>query len=165
MFGLRFWCWRYSADFGCLRLALLSAISRLSAPESHDSQMSSKSFILVHDIARERALQAVKTAPEGYCVTIDEPTRTKEQNSLLWPLLQEIAAQVDWHGSKLTDEEWKDMFTATLYGQKSVPNLDKTGFIILGRRTSKMSKKDFSELLDLIAAFAAEHGVQFKEAA
>jgi len=125
----------------------------------------SHNFILINDLVRNRAIQAIKTAPQGYAVTIDEPTRTKEQNSALWPLLEEISEQVEWCGAKLTDEEWKDMFTATLYGQKSVPNLDKTGFIILGRRTSKMSKKDFSELLDLISAFAVEHGVQFKEAA
>lgn len=122
-------------------------------------------FILAHDLARERALQAVKTAPQGYVVTVDEPTRTKEQNALLWPLLDEISEQVIWHGSKLTATDWKEIFSATLYGQKSVPNLDKTGFIILGRRTSKMSKKDFSELLDLITAFAVEHNVTFKEAA
>lgn len=125
----------------------------------------SKTFILAHDMARERAIHGVRKAPQGYAVTIDEPTRTKEQNSALWPLLEEISEQVEWCGAKLTDEEWKDMFTATLYGQKSVPNLDKTGFIILGRRTSKMSKKDFSQLLDLISAFAVEHNVTFKEAA
>lgn len=116
-------------------------------------------------MARERAVHGVRTAPQGYAVTIDEPTRTKEQNAALWPLLDEIAEQVIWCGTKLTNEEWKDIFVATLYGQKSVPNLDKTGFIILGRRTSKMSKRDFSQLLDLIAAFAAEHDVTFKEAA
>lgn len=125
----------------------------------------SKTYILAHSMARERAVHGVRTAPQGYAVTIDEPTRTKEQNAALWPLLDEIAEQVIWCGTKLTNEEWKDIFVATLYGQKSVPNLDKTGFIILGRRTSKMSKRDFSQLLDLIAAFAAEHDVTFKEAA
>lgn len=125
----------------------------------------SKTYILAHDMARERAIHGVRTAPQGYAVTIEEPTRTKDQNAALWPLLDEISEQVIWCGSYLTADEWKDVFTATLYGQKSVPNLDKTGFIILGRRSSKMSKKDFSELLDLISAFAVEHDVIFKGAA
>ena len=77
----------------------------------------------------------------------------------MWPVLEEISAQVEWCGAKLSEEEWKDVFTATLKGQKSVPNLDRTGFIILGQRTSKMGKKEFSDLLELANAFAAQHGV------
>ena len=118
-----------------------------------------QTFCLVHDTARQRALHAVQNAPEGYAVTIGEPTRTLEQNAALWPVLEEISAQVEWCGAKLSEEEWKDVFTATLKGQKSVPNLDRTGFIILGQRTSKMGKKEFSDLLELANAFAAQHGV------
>jgi len=126
--------------------------------------MSKMMFVLAHDQARRNASTACLTAPEGMVVTIDDPTRTKEQNAALWPLLTEISEQKEWCGSYLTEDEWKDIFTATLYGQKSVPNLDKTGFIILGRRSSKMSKKDFSELLDLVCAFAANNGVGLGEA-
>ena len=97
-------------------------------------------------------------APDGMCVVIKQPTRTLEQNSALWPLLTAISKQVDWYGQKLTAEEWKDVFSAALKKQKVVPGLDG-GFVVCGQRTSKMGKREFSDLLELANAFAAERGV------
>ena len=37
------------------------------------------------------------------------------------------------------------------------------GFVVCGQRTSKMSKAEFSNLLELIYAFGAEHEVTFSE--
>ena len=116
-------------------------------------------YVLAHQQARQRASQACQDAPEGHVVTICEPTRSLDQNAALWPLLGEIASQVQWHGMKLTQAEWKDMLTASLKRQKAVPSLDGNGFVVVGASTSKMTKKDFSDLLTLAEAFAAEHGV------
>lgn len=121
-------------------------------------------FRLVHAEARRRAAQAVASAPDGFIVKISEPTRTTEQNSLLWPLLSEISRQVDWYGQKLTEDEWKDVFTASLKQQKVVPGLDG-GFVVCGQRTSKMPKALFSQLIELIYAFGAQKNVTFKDAA
>lgn len=118
-------------------------------------------FRLVHDIARANAAECVRTAPEGWVVEVKEPTRTLDQNALMWPLLEDISTQVDWYGHKLTDEEWKDVLTAALKKQKTVPGIDG-GFVVLGARTSKMSKADFAELIELIFAFGAEQGVKFR---
>lgn len=112
--------------------------------------------------ARQNAAKAVLEAPEGYIVTIQEPTRNLEQNSRLWASLSEVSRQVDWHGNKLTPEEWKDVFTAALKRQKVVPGIDG-GFVVIGARTSKMGKREFSELLELVYAFGAQHGVQFSD--
>ena len=117
---------------------------------------------MVHAQARELASECVKTAPEGYIVTIQEPTRTLDQNAALWPVLQEISKQVNWHGNKLTAEEWKDVFSAALKKQKVVPGLDG-GFVVCGQRTSLMAKKEFSDLIELIYAFGAEHGVRWSD--
>ena len=121
-------------------------------------------FVLAHDTARQRAQEAIKTAPEGYVVQIKEPTRNREQNALLWSLLGQVSNQVNWHGNKLTSDEWKSVFTASMKQQKVVAGIDG-GFVVCGRSTSKMSKKDFSELCDLIFAFGAQQGVSFREAA
>jgi len=51
------------------------------------------------------------------------------------------------------------MFTASLKKSRVMPNLDNTGFMILGQRTSKMGKREFSDLLELILAFGAGRGV------
>ena len=40
-------------------------------------------FILAHQPARQRALQAVAQAPDGYVVTVAEPTRSGDQNAAL----------------------------------------------------------------------------------
>lgn len=123
-----------------------------------------RTFILSHDTARDNAIQAVKDAPEGHCVVIKPANRSLEQNALMWPLLQELSENVDWHGNKLSDEEWKDVLSASLKQQKVVPGIDG-GFVVLGQRTSQMTKKDFSELLELIYAFGAQQGIDWKVAA
>lgn len=119
-------------------------------------------FRLVHQTARDRAVQAVRNAPDGWIVKVSEPTRSLEQNSLLWPLLDEISKQVDWYGQKLTKEEWKDVFTASMKKQKVVPGLDG-GFVVCGQSTRVMNKRDFSELCELIFAFGAQRGVKFND--
>lgn len=124
--------------------------------------MNKQIFRLAHDVARQRAVQCVQNAPAGFVVEIKEPTRNLEQNALLWSLLGQIAKQVNWHGFKLTAEEWKDVFSASLKRQKVVPGLDG-GFVVCGQSTSKMSKATFSELLELIFAFGAQQGVEFDE--
>ena len=117
-------------------------------------------FRLVHAEARKRAVSAIMDAPDGYIVRITEPTRSLESNALLWVLLGEVSKQVEWYGSKLTAEEWKDVFSASLKKQKVVPALDG-GFVVCGQRTSKMTKSEFSDLIELIQAFGAERGVNF----
>lgn len=122
-----------------------------------------RTFHLVHKQARQRALEALQDAPDGYVVTIHEPTRNLEQNSALWAALSDISKQVEWYGQRLTPEEWKDVFTASLKRQKVVPGLDG-GFVVCGLSTSKMGKSEFSQLLDLAYAFGAEKEVKFHDA-
>ncbi|CAL62427.1 Conserved hypothetical protein, putative NinB domain [Herminiimonas arsenicoxydans] len=117
-------------------------------------------FVLRDNHIKQRAQHAILQAPEGYVCTIKPATRSLEQNALLWPLLQTLSKNVDWYGNKLTDEEWKDVLTASLKKQKAVPGIDG-GFVVCGQRTSTMSKADFSELVELIYAFGAQHGVEF----
>lgn len=112
--------------------------------------------------ARQNAAKAVMQAPEGYIVTIAEPTRNLEQNAKLWACLTDVSRQVDWHGNRLTPDEWKDVFSAALKRQKVVPGIDG-GFVVIGARTSKMGKREFGELLELIQAFGAQQGVIFSE--
>lgn len=115
-----------------------------------------QTYILEHPTARQRAVDAVRNAPEGFCVTVAEPSRNLEQNAALWAILSDIAEHVVWHGRKLSAEDWKHIFTASLKRMDVVPNLEGTGFVALGLSTSKMSKREFSDLLELVNAFAAE---------
>lgn len=119
-------------------------------------------YRLVHDTARKLAAAQCQLAPDGWIVEIKPPTRTLDQNALLWPLLTELSNQVEWYGHKLTKDEWKSVMTAGLKRDKIVPGIDG-GFVVLGMSTSKMDKKTFSDLLDLIYAFGAQHGVVFHD--
>ena len=93
-------------------------------------------------------------------LTLAPEKRSDAQNRRLWAMLRDISQQVDWHGNKLSDEEWKDVFTAALKRQKVVPGLDG-GFVVCGQRTSKMTKAEMVELQELMEAFGAQHGVRF----
>jgi hypothetical protein len=120
-------------------------------------------FRLVHPEARRRAADACQSAPDGFIVKITEPNRNLEQNAAMWAMLGDVSRQVDWYGRKLSPEDWKNVFSASLRKLEVVPNLDGTGFVALGQSTSKMTKSEFSDLLALIDAFAAEHGVEWSD--
>jgi len=122
--------------------------------------MDRRTVILVDQARRSLALRLVSEAPEGHAVTVSAPTRSLDQNALLWPLLGDVAGQVEWYGRRLKPEEWKDIFTAALRKADVVPGIDG-GFVVLGQRTSTMSKRRFSELVELIYAFGAGRGVRW----
>jgi hypothetical protein len=81
----------------------------------------------------------------------------------MWAMLTDISKQVVWHGRKLDAESWKHIFSSSLRKQDVVPNLDGTGFVVMGVSTSSMSKAEMSELLELIQAFGVQHNVRFSE--
>ena len=88
--------------------------------------------------------------------------RSEEQNSKMWVLLTIAAKQVEWYGSRLSAEEWKDVFTASLRREKVVPGISG-GFVVLGQRTSKMTKAELSDLIELITAFLTGRGISTGE--
>ena len=118
-----------------------------------------RTYKLVSDQVRAHCIDEIARAPLGKVVIVQDPTRTLEQNALMWAMLADISAQVDWYGQKLTSEEWKDVFSASLKRQKVVPGLDG-GFVVCGQRTSKMTKGEMSDLIELMNAFCAERGVK-----
>jgi len=78
-------------------------------------------------------------------------------------MLTEISEQVKWHGHHLTADDYKSLFTAGLRKAFVVPDLDGSGFVMLGLRTSDMSKEEMSDMIELMYKFGAEHGVQFHD--
>lgn len=93
---------------------------------------------------------------------IKDEKRSLEQNDMLWAMLTKISKEVDWYGQKLSPEDWKHVFTASLSKQRTVPGIDG-GFVVLGLSTSKMTKKQMSDLIELIYAFASEKGVNLDQ--
>lgn len=114
--------------------------------------------------SRRYALECVQNAPEGYVVTVKEPTRSLEANAAMWPVLEAFSQQLEWPVNgrmvKMTAEEWKDVLTAAFKKETArlAMGLDG-GVVMLGMRTSRMGKAQFSEWLDFLHAVAAERGV------
>ena len=121
-------------------------------------------FVLAHPQARQRAIECVAEAPDGWTVIVAPPKRSTSQNAMLWPLLECFAAQAEWpvngRMTKLEAEDWKSILSAAYQRetQRVAMGLDG-GLVILGLRTSKMSKARFSEFLEFIMATAADRGV------
>lgn len=107
--------------------------------------------------------QAKRLIADGKRLTLElrPEKRSDAQNRRLWSMLTDISEQVDWHGHRLTTEEWKDVFSAALKRTKVVPGLDG-GFVVCGQSTSRMTKAEMAELQTLMEAFGAQREVRFK---
>jgi len=111
---------------------------------------------------RQRAVAWASKAPEGTRIEFKRSKRSLPQNDHMWALLTDVARQLQWHGQHLTPDDWKLVFLDGLKREKRlVPALNGDGFVNLGRSSSDLSKDEMSELIELIMAFGAEHGVEF----
>lgn len=95
-------------------------------------------------------------------VTISDEKRSDASNRRMWAMLRDIAKQVDWYGQKLKDEDFKHIFSASVEKQRAVPGLDG-GFVVLGLSTRKQSQRWFSDMFEVMEAFAAERGVKWTQ--
>lgn len=93
--------------------------------------------------------------------------RTIDQNKLLWALLGDVSRQVQWvvNGEKtfMDSADWKDVFSAALRKYQRVAIGIEGGVVFLGMHTSRMSKAEFSDLIELILSFGNERQVKWSE--
>jgi hypothetical protein len=126
--------------------------------------MSRALVVLWNAADREKVSRWASKAPPGTRVEFKATKRSIPQNDRLWAFLTEIAAQVPWHGMKLSAADYKLIFLDALKRElRIVPNLDGDGFVNLGRSSSDLSKDEFSDLLALIEAWGANHNVRFND--
>lgn len=125
--------------------------------------MSRAMLVLNDKRTREKAAMWIWQAPNGTRVEFKTERRSVDQNAKLWALLTDIASQVVWYGQKMSPDDWKDVFTASMRKARVVPGLDSGTYVLLGMRTSDMTKDEMSALIELIIAFGAERGVQFHD--
>lgn len=122
-------------------------------------------YILVHDEARRRAVQAVQDAPHGYAVIIKPATRSLEMNAKFHAMCSEIAKSgITWAGKARTPDQWKVLLVsghavATKEACEVLPGLEGE-FINIRESTALMSKKRGSSLIEYTAAFMAANEVK-----
>lgn len=126
--------------------------------------MSRALIVLAGERERARAINWIATAPVNTRVELKAARRSLDQNSAMWAALTEIASQLEWHGQKYTAEDWKDYMMHALKRARWMPSEDG-GMVPVGMRTSDLSKEEMGDLLTLIHAFAATHGVTLHEPA
>lgn len=125
--------------------------------------MTCRTIVLNNRANREKAARWCLAVEDGALVEFRKPTRSLEQNALLWSRLTELSRAVEWHGQKLAPEDWKDLATASLRKCRFVPGIDAGTVVPLGMRTSSMTKAEMADLLTLLEAFAAERGIVFED--
>ncbi|MEM9584818.1 MAG: recombination protein NinB [Pseudomonadota bacterium] len=113
---------------------------------------------------RDTALRAVNERCLGFEVEVRDPKRTLDQNALLWALLTELSPKVKIQGKTLTPDQLKAVFMHALgREQQTLPTLDGQSWFSAGFRSSRMTRGEFSELIEFIHAYAAERGIEIGE--
>lgn len=127
--------------------------------------MSKQVFFLSHSVARQRAIEAIQAADDGYRVEIRERTRSLDQNSLMWAALTDLSRQVQWtvNGKQetLSPDDWKNVITASLTEENRMALGINGGFVMLGKSTSRMTIKEMTEVIEFAHAFGSERGVKW----
>jgi len=122
-----------------------------------------QTVILSSPYARQRAHQLIDKAPDGCICNVRQPNRTSEQNARMWAMLGDISIAKP-EGRDYPPEIWKSLFMAEAgFKPRFEPSLDGRGVVPIGYKSSRLTKAEFSDLMEAIAAYGAEHGVRFHE--
>jgi len=114
--------------------------------------------------ARQLAAETCLSAPDGWICTIQEPTRSLEQNALLHTLLCEVGDVLGWRwsGVQVDMDDIKTIFVAayrkiTGHDSKFVVGIDGQP-VMLSWRTRDFGKSECSDFIEYVNAWLAEAG-------
>ena len=127
-----------------------------------------QTFFLVTDRVRENAMQALRNAPDGYTVSIDEPTRTTDQNRMFHAICGDIAKS----GHLFLDKPrkaavWKVLLisahaAATSEGNEVVPGLEGE-FVNIRESSALMSVRRAASLITYTLAYCDTNNIPLTE--
>lgn len=112
---------------------------------------------------RIEAHRLVDLCAPSTIMTLAPHRASDELTSRMHCAIRCISKQVLWAGEKLNEEDWKRLLVAALYGQRVLPAPGGKGFVVLDRKTSRMSGQQKYDLVESIYAFGAERGVIFDD--
>jgi hypothetical protein len=112
---------------------------------------------------QQKALMGLQSG-KPVVVRLGRERRSLESNAKLWAMLNDVSKQVKWYSQTLSSEDWKHVFSAACLQMRTVPGIDG-GVVVLGQSTSKMNKRQFADLIELIFSFGAENGVRWSDPA
>lgn len=121
--------------------------------------MIGQSIRLVSALNRERAKRLIDQAPPNALVNIRPETRSNEQNARMWAMLSEIS-RAKPEGRELTPEVWKSIFMHALgHAQRFEMALDGNGVVPVGFRSSRLTKEQMGDLMEMMSEYGARHNV------
>lgn len=122
--------------------------------------MATATVIIASAFDRDKVARWAANVKNGTIVTFKETKRYLPQNARFWAMLGEISSQANYHGIKLSPEDWKLLFLDALKREvRMVPNLDNNGFVSLGRSSSALSKEEMTDLIEIVFEWAARHEI------
>jgi hypothetical protein len=122
-----------------------------------------QTVILASPKQRDLAVSLIACAPDNAVVTIREATRNADQNAKLWAMLSDIS-RAKPEGRAWVPETWKAAFMHCLGHQvQFCEGLDGSGPFPLGFRSSRLSKRQFADLITVAQEYGDRHGVQWSE--
>jgi hypothetical protein len=126
----------------------------------------SRALLVLHTSAdRAAAVNLIMSAPKGTRIEAKGARRSTDQNSLLWSLLTQVAAQKQHAGRRYTADQWKVLFMHACGREvQFIPSLDNATFIPWGQSSSKLDVQEMTDLIEFIFAWGAENEVRFREA-
>jgi hypothetical protein len=122
----------------------------------------SHTFHLTHSTARQRALQTVQAAPDGWVVVVKESTRSLAQNALIHSLLTDVGDMLKWtfNGQPVDVEDLKSIFVSAYRKASGVPTRFVMGIdgqpVILNWRTRDFTKRECGDFVEYVQAWLAE---------
>ena len=80
-------------------------------------------------------------------------------------MLTEVAEQKKHYGRKYSPDQWKALFmSACGHELQFLPALDNNTFVPYSNHSSsRLSKREMTELIEFILSWAAQNGVQFRD--
>jgi hypothetical protein len=120
-----------------------------------------RTVFLVGDTQKQFAKNLIDRAPSNFVMRLGEATRSDAQNRLMWPLIADTQAQVAEFAT-FSAEDMKLRFMNALGVElRFLPALEGAGMFPVGMRSSKLTKSQFTALIELIFANGARHGVEW----
>jgi hypothetical protein len=105
----------------------------------------------------------VDLADDGDVMSLSKPTRSLEQNSRLWPMLEDLRSQIPALNTYSTDDIKLRFLNALGVEMRFLPCLEGEGAFPVGLRSSTLTKDQFSALIELLFEYGSRHGVEWSE--
>ena len=115
------------------------------------------------------------TAPDGFMVTISEPTKKRIQEEKYHAMIGDIAKQSLFMGQKCDVDDWKrllvdafakvmrDAGTPLHHDGRVVPSLDFERVVQLGIQTKDFYVKEAADFIEYLYSYGADKGVVWTE--